>query len=62
MRTTLTTDDELLSRAQALAEPGIDKVELLDQCVKAFIDRQVSRRLAALGGGIPEMVLAKRRR
>ena len=62
MRTTLTIDDELFSKATALATPGIEKSELLRECVKAFIERQTARRLAALGGQAPEIVLVPRRR
>lgn len=62
LRTTLTIDDELFARAVALAEPGIERSELLKECVKAFIQRQTARRLAALGGQVPDMELAPRRR
>ncbi len=62
MRTTLTIDDELFSKAAALAEPGIEKSELLRECVKAFIQRQTARRLAALGGQVPDIELAPRKR
>lgn len=62
MRTTLTIDDQLFARAVALAEPGIEKSELIRECVKAFIQRQTARRLAALGGQAPDMELAPRRR
>lgn len=62
MRTTLTIDDELFARAVALAEPGIERSELLKECVMAFIQRQTARRLAALGGQVPDMELAPRRR
>jgi Arc/MetJ family transcription regulator len=62
MRTTLTIDDELFARALALAEPGIDKAELLRECVKAFIQRQTARRLAALGGQAADIEPAPRRR
>jgi Arc/MetJ family transcription regulator len=62
MRTTLTIDDELFARALALAEPGIEKAELLRECVKAFIQRQTARRLAALGGQATDIELAPRRR
>ncbi len=37
MRTTLTVDDELFAKAVALAEPGIERSELLKECIKAFI-------------------------
>lgn len=62
MRTTLTIDDELFAQAVALAEPGIGRSELLEECVKAFIQRQTARRLAALGGQIPDLEPAPRRR
>ena len=62
MRTTLTIDDHLFAKALALAEPGIEKSELLRECVKAFIRHQAGRRLAALGGQAPEIELAPRRR
>lgn len=61
MRTTLTIDDELFAKAVALAEPGIERSELLKECVKAFIQRQTARRLAALGGQLPDIELAPRR-
>ena len=62
MRTTLTIDDELFAKAVALAEPGLEKSELLKECVKAFIQRQTARRLAALGGQAPDIELAPRQR
>ena len=62
MRTTLTIDDDLFAKALALAEPGIEKSELLKECVRAFIQRQAARRLAALGGQAPDIKLAPRRR
>ena len=62
MRTTLTIDDQLFEKAVALAEPGLDKSELLRECVRAFIHLQTSRRLAALGGKAPDIKLVPRRR
>jgi len=62
MRTTLTIDDELFAKAMALAEPGTEKSELLRECVKAFIRQQAARRLAALGGQVPDIDIAPRRR
>ena len=62
MRTTLTIDDQLFAKAVQLAEPGTEKSELLRECVKAFIQREVSRRLAALGGKEPDIELVPRRR
>lgn len=62
MRTTLTIDDQLFAKAVLWAEPGIEKSELLRECVKAFIQRQTARRLAALGGQAPDIELVPRRR
>ena len=62
MRTTLTIDDQLFAKAVALAEPGLEKSELIKECVKAFIQRQNARRLAALGGKAPDIELVPRRR
>jgi hypothetical protein len=63
MRTTLTIDDQLFAKALALADhPGMEKSELLRECVKAFIQRQTARRLAALGGQAPEIELVPRQR
>ena len=62
MRTTLTIDDDLFAKAMALAQPGTEKSELIRECVKAFIQRQTARRLAALGGEVPEIELVARRR
>lgn len=62
MRTTLTIDDELFAKAVALAEPGVQTSDLLKECVKAFIQRQTARRLAALGGRAADIELAPRRR
>jgi Arc/MetJ family transcription regulator len=46
MRTTITIDDHLFAKALSLAEPGMEKSELLCECVKAFIQLQTVRRLA----------------
>ena len=62
MRTTLTIDDALFAKARSLAEPGTATSELLKECVKAFIQQQTARRLAALGGQASEIELAPRRR
>jgi hypothetical protein len=62
MRTTLTIDDHLFDQALQLATPGIEKSELIRECVKAFIQQQTAKRLAALGGKAPDIELAPRRR
>lgn len=62
MRITLTIDDGLLARAVALAAPGMKRSELLRERVRSFIQRQTARRLAALGGQVPDIELVSRRR
>ena len=60
MRTTVTIDDNLYNKAADLADPHIEKSALLRECVKAYIELQSARRLAALGGTIPAMELTLR--
>jgi len=62
MKITVTIDDELFAKAATLARPGLDKSELLRECVKAFIELGAARRLAALGGKAADIKLAPRRR
>lgn len=62
MRISVSIDEELLAQAEALTVPGMTRSELLDECLRAFIQRQAARRLAALGGQAPEVELAPRRR
>ena len=54
MRTTLALDDDLIRRAQEFT--GIvEKTALVREALKALIEREASRRLAALGGTMPEL-------
>ncbi len=62
MRTTITLDDELYAQALALAEPDMDKSELFREAIRTFIRVQASKRLAALGGTMPDFSLAPRRK
>lgn len=63
MRTTLTISDDLFNKAMSLAPPSMDKADLIRECVKAFIRREQSaQRLAALGGTLPSIQQAPRRR
>ncbi len=60
MRTTLTIDDELLARAQALT--GTDeKGPLVRAALEALIERESAHRLARLGGSEPQLEKAPRR-
>lgn len=61
MRTTLALDDELLARAQAFT--GVkEKSALVREALKALIERESARRLAALGGSEPQLEPIPRRR
>ena len=61
MRTTINIDDALLAKAQRIS--GIrEKATLLREGLKALIERESARRLAALGGSEPGLEAAPRRR
>lgn len=62
MRITVTIDEGLLAQAEALAEPGMTRTELLHECMRAFVQRQSARRLAALGGQVQDIESAPRQR
>lgn len=49
MRTTVTLDDELLARAQQLCG-DLERSALLKEALRALVQRESARRLAALGG------------
>ncbi len=61
MRTTLALDDDLVRLAQEYT--GVfEKTALVREALKALIQRESSRRLAALGGTMPELEDIPRRR
>ena len=61
MRTTITLDDDLLEKAMRLT--GItDRTPLIRESLKAIIARESARRLALLGGSMPDLELPPRRR
>ena len=61
MRTTLTLDDHLLHQAQELS--GIQsRPSLINEALKALVQREKARRLAALGGSEPDLRPIPRRR
>ena len=61
MRTTITLDDDLVRTAQEYT--GIDeKTALIREALKSLIAWESSRRLAALGGTMPELEDIPRRR
>ena len=62
MRTTVTIDDALFERALQVADPGIERADLIREAVKAYVRVQSAKRLAALGGEAPQMPDIPRRR
>jgi Arc/MetJ family transcription regulator len=61
MRTTVTLDDELVKKAQFYT--GIqEKSALVRQALKTLIELEASRRLARLGGTMPDLDAVPRRR
>lgn len=62
MRTTITIDDELFRKAVEVADPGMDKAEIVREAMRVFVRIQTGKRLAALGGAVPRMQDIPRRR
>ena len=62
MRTTITIDDELYRKALEVADPGMDKSDLVREAMKVFVRVQSAKRLAALGAAAPDMKNIPRRR
>jgi len=62
MRTTVTIDDELYNKALEVADPSMDKADLFREAIKTFVRERAAKRLAALGGAMPEMSAVTRRR
>ena len=61
MRTTVTLDDDLIE--EAARATGIEgRTELLREGLKVLIEREAYRRLAALGGTMPNLKASPRRR
>jgi Arc/MetJ family transcription regulator len=61
MRTTVAIDDELIQTAQEYT--GItERSALLRVALKALIHREASRRLAAMGGTMPDLEDIPRKR
>jgi Arc/MetJ family transcription regulator len=60
MRTTVTLDDELLARAEQLCG-DLERSALLKEALRALVQRESARRLAALGGSEPTLEPIPRR-
>jgi len=60
MRTTVNLDDDLLAEAQRLS--GItERAALVNEGIRALIERESARRLARLGGSQPQLKPIPRR-
>lgn len=55
MRTTVTIEDSLYEKALQLADPTMDKADIFREAMKTFVRVQAAKRLAALGGTMPQM-------
>lgn len=62
MRTTVTIDDALYEKALELADPDMEKSDIFREAMKVFVRVQAAKRLAALGGTLPDMPEIPRRR
>lgn len=61
MRTTVTIDDALYEKALEVADPQMDRADIFREAMKTFVRVQAAKRLAALGGALPEMQDVSRR-
>lgn len=62
MRTTVTIDDALYEKALEVADINMDKSDIFREAIKTFVRVQGAKRLAALGGTMPEIQDVARRR
>ncbi len=62
MRTTVTIDDTLYEKAMEMADTNMDKADIFREAMKTFVRVQAAKRLAALGGAMPEIQDVPRRR
>ena len=61
MRTTVTVDDALYEKALEMADPDMDRANIFREAMKVFVRVQAAKRLAALGGTMPDMQDVPRR-
>ena len=57
----MTLDDDLLAKAEQLCGP-LERSALLKEALRALVERESARRLAALGGSEPALEPIPRRR
>lgn len=61
MRTTIAIDDELFAKAQGYA--GVDeKSAVIKKALQAYVQLEAGRRLALMGGSMPDATAPSRRR
>ena len=60
MRTTVSLDDELLAKAEQLCG-DLERSALLKEALRALVQRESAKRLAALGGREPALEPIPRR-
>jgi hypothetical protein len=61
MRTTVIIDDDLYKKALEVADPAMDKADLIREAIMTFIRVRTAQRLAALGGSASKMPNIPRR-
>lgn len=61
MRTTVIIDDDLYKKALEVADPAMDKADLIREAIMTFIRVRTAQRLAALGGSASKMPSIPRR-
>ena len=61
MRTTITIDDDLLEQAATLTRIK-ERRALIQEALRALVERESARRLARLGGTQPDLTAPPRRR
>jgi Arc/MetJ family transcription regulator len=61
MRTTVNLDDELLAEAERVSEIK-ERATLVNEGIRALIERESAKRLARLGGSQPGLEAVSRRR
>lgn len=62
MRTTVTIEDSFYEKASEVADPGMEKSDLFREAISTFVRVQAAKRLAPLGGTMPDMKNVPRRR
>ncbi len=55
LTTTVTIEDSLYEKALEVADPGMDRAEVFREAMKTFVRIEAAKRLAALGGSMPDM-------